>query len=275
MIFTPRLQRIHAMEGKSVTGLRQSMSSRHRVAWVTGASGGIGLALAHELARCGMMVAISSRSREKLEALATEHPHFHPFPVDVTDEAAMTNTADAIRRDLGDIDLAVFNAGTHLPVHGSSFTAEPFRALMSVNVMGAVYGLAAVLPRMVARRSGQVALMGSLSGYRGLPTAAAYGATKAAINNMAESLRPELERCGVAVSVINPGFVRTPLTDRNDFPMPFLVEPDEAARIIVEGLEARKFEIVFPRRMAVLMKLARIMPQRLYFMFTRRMVRDR
>ncbi|EKV29570.1 Oxidoreductase, short-chain dehydrogenase/reductase family [Caenispirillum salinarum AK4] len=263
------------MTDKSTAGRRQRTVNGTRVAWVTGAGKGIGRALALELARRGVTVAVSARTEADLETLAAEHPRLHPFPVDVTDEAAMAATAEAIRRDLGEVDLAVFNAGTHKPVDGRTFSAQPFRTLMEVNVMGVIHGLAAVVPRMVARRAGHVAIMGSVSGYRGLPTAAAYGASKAALNNMAEALKPELESCGVSVSIINPGFVRTPLTDRNDFHMPFLVEPEYAAEKIVRGLEAKRFEIAFPFRMAVFMKLAKVLPQGLYFALTRRMVRHR
>lgn len=268
-----RLRRRKYEEDQTLAGRRQRTIAQNRIAWVTGAGKGIGRALSLALARQGMTVAISARSRDDLESLAAEHPALHPFPVDVTDEAAVAEAAEAIRRDLGEIDLAVFNAGTHKPVSGPTLTAEPFRVVMDVNVMGVVHGLAAVVPRMVARRSGHVALMGSVSGYRGLPTAAAYGASKAALNNMAEALKPELETCGVAVSIINPGFVRTPLTDRNDFPMPFLIEPEDAAERIVRGLDRRRFEIAFPRRMVVLMKFATLLPQGLYFAITRRMVR--
>lgn len=253
---------------------RRHKVSRYRVAWITGAGKGIGRFLALELAHRGVAVAASARSEDDLTSLAAEEPRIRPYPLDVTDEAAVRATAEAIERDMGPIDLAVFNAGSHIPVRADSLSVEPFRTLVEVNLMGVVHGLAAVVPRFIARRTGHVVVTGSVSGYRGLPTAAAYGATKAGVNNMCEALKPDLERHGVNISVVNPGFVRTPLTDRNDFPMPFLLEPAEAATRMADGIEAGRFEIVFPRRMALLMKAASLLPQSLYFALTRRMVRS-
>jgi NAD(P)-dependent dehydrogenase (short-subunit alcohol dehydrogenase family) len=179
----------------------------------------------------------------------------------------------AVDRQLGPIGQAVLNAGTHLPVTAAAFSADPFRQLIETNLMGAVHGLAALVPRFVARRAGRIAVVASLAGYRGLPSAAAYGASKAALIALCEALRPDLERHGVVLQVINPGFVRTPLTDRNDFPMPFLIEADAAARRIVAGLRGDRFEIAFPRRFALLLKLLRCLPYPLYFAATRRLVR--
>ena len=136
--------------------------------------------------------------------------------------------------------------------------------------MGAVNGLAAVLPRFIARRAGHVAVVSSVAGYRGLPSASAYGPTKAALINLCESLKPDLDRFGVKISVVNPGFVRTPLTDRNPFPMPFLMEVDDAAARLAAGLDTGKFEITFPRRFTYLVKLARILPYGLYFRLVKR-----
>lgn len=248
-------------------------ASRFRVAWITGAGKGIGRYLALELARRGVAVAASARSAADLDSLAREDERIRPYPLDVTDATAVAAVAETVERDLGPIDLAVFNAGSHIPVRADALTVEPFRTLVEVNLMGVVHGLAAVVPRFIARRSGHVVVTGSVSGYRGLPSAAAYGATKAAVNNMCEALKPELDRYGVRISIVNPGFVRTPLTDRNDFPMPFLMEPEDAARRMADGIEVGKFEIVFPRRMALLMKLASLLPTGLYFSLTRRMVR--
>jgi short-subunit dehydrogenase len=140
--------------------------------------------------------------------------------------------------------------------------------------MGAVNGIAAVLPRMIARRAGHIAIVSSVAGYRGLPSAAAYGASKAALINLAESLKPDLDKHGVRVSLVNPGFVRTPLTDRNTFPMPFLMEVDDAAAQFVAGLDKGKFEITFPRRFTFLLKLARMLPYALYFRLVKRATRD-
>jgi short-subunit dehydrogenase len=161
---------------------------------------------------------------------------------------------------------------THEPVDGSTFTVAPLKRLVDINLMGTAHCLAPVVEQFVARRAGRIAVVASMAGYRGLPTASAYGATKAALINMCEALRVELDRHGVILSVVTPGFVRTPLTDRNPFPMPFLMEPEDAARRIVRGLEGRRFEIAFPWRFAAIMKLLRLLPYPLFFAATRHLV---
>jgi short-subunit dehydrogenase len=145
------------------------------------------------------------------------------------------------------------------------FDLEKFRNSVDVNIMGTATALAAVMPGMIARGAGQIAITSSVAGYFGMPMAAAYGVTKAALISLAESLKFDLDALGVMMNVICPGFVRTPMTDTNQFPMPFIIEPDEAARIITRGLRTGGFEIVFPRRMAVTMKLARALPYALFF----------
>ncbi|MGA7801233.1 MAG: SDR family NAD(P)-dependent oxidoreductase, partial [Gammaproteobacteria bacterium] len=196
----------------------------------------------------------------------------HPFPVDVTDLPAMAATAARIEAQLGPLDCAVFNAGDYRPMPLEAFDPGLFRQLMEVNYLGVVHGISAVLDSMRARRTGSIWVNASVSGYRGLPRAAPYGATKAALINLAESLQPELAAAGIAIHVINPGFVKTALTARNAFPMPFLISPEQAARAIMAGMGRSRFEVVFPWRMAVLMKLLRCLPYRWYFGLTRRMV---
>jgi short-subunit dehydrogenase len=251
-------------------------TSAERLAWVTGASKGIGRAVAIELAEQGWQIAASGRDIAELDALATETSELsgsvHAYPFDITSEQASSEIVAAIERDLGDIDMAVLNAGTHEPVDGAAFTAAPLRRLVETNLMGTAHCLAPIVERFVARGGGRIAVVASLAAYRGLPTASAYGATKAALINMCEALRVELAPAGVVLSVITPGFVRTPLTDRNPFPMPFLMEPDVAARRIVRDLAGKRFEITMPRRFAFIMKLLRILPYPLYFAVTRRLV---
>jgi len=248
-----------------------------QVVWITGAGKGLGRAVALLLARRGDVVAASARTVADLDSLVAAAVAFGGrivgFPLDIADEQATLAAVDAIERELGPIDQAILNAGTHLPVAVAALTARPFRQLVETNLMGTVHGVAALTPRMVARRGGRIAVVASVAGYRGLPSAAAYGATKAALINMAEALRPDFARHGVVLQVINPGFVRTPLTDRNDFPMPFLIEADDAARRVVAGLASDRFEIAFPRRFALLLKLLRCLPYPLYFALTRRMLR--
>ena len=143
----------------------------------------------------------------------------YPYPFDITSETAAIEAVAAIEKDLGPINAAILNAGTHEPVDGSAFTVAPLRRLVEINLMGTANCLAPVIERFVARRAGRIAVVASMAGYCGLPTASAYGASKAALINMCEALRPELDREGIILSVVTPGFVRTPLTDRNQFPM--------------------------------------------------------
>lgn len=246
-----------------------------RIVWITGAGKGLGRALALLLAGRGDVVAASARTASDLATLQAEAAggRFAAYPLDTTDERATLEIVETIERELGPIDQAVLNAGTHLPVAADALATEPFRRLVETNLMGTVNGLAALAPRMVARRRGRIAVVASVAGYRGLPSASAYGATKAGLINMAEALRPDLMRHGVVLQVINPGFVRTPLTDRNDFPMPFLVEAEDAARRIAAGLATDRFEIAFPRRFVLMLKLLRLLPYPLFFALTRRMLR--
>jgi NAD(P)-dependent dehydrogenase (short-subunit alcohol dehydrogenase family) len=225
--------------------------------WVTGASSGIGAEVARELAARGARVAVTARDAEALRALAAGHAGLLAAPGDITDEEGIARVASEVAARLGPIDVALLNAGTYEPVLPDTFTTEVFRRHVDVNVLGTVNCIQAVLPGMLARRSGRIAVVASVTGFAPLPMAAAYGATKAFLISMCESLRADLrgERRGVEVTVIAPGFVNTGLTERNDFDMPFVIEAGEAARIIADGLERGAPEIAFPRRMVLLMKL--------------------
>jgi len=249
-----------------------------KTAWCTGAGKGIGRAVVLKLARQGFRVAASARSSEDLKALADEAREFGgtiaPFPVDVTDDSAMRDASARIEDRLGPLDLVILNAGTHIPDSAANISVETVRTLVETNLMGTVHGLAAVLPRMMERGRGRIAVVSSVAGYRGLPGAAGYGATKAALINLCEALKPELDRAGVDLKLINPGFVKTPLTDRNDFPMPFLMEVDTAAERIVRGLASSRFEVTFPRRFTWMLEVLRMLPYGLYFALTRRLVRS-
>ena len=245
-----------------------------RRAWVTGAGSGIGRALVQRLAADGWQVAASARTEGDLATLAAEAPgRIVAFPLDVTDKARAMAAAAGIEAQLGPLDLVVLNAGTYKPLTATTFSATTFREMVEVNLLGTVNCLAAIMPRMIARRSGHIAVVSSLTGHVGLPSASAYGATKAALINMCEALHPELEAEGVRLSVINPGFVDTPLPRRNDFPMPFLISSDEAVERIVRGLKSGRFEIAFPTRMSLAIRLLALLPYRLRLAVTRPMVR--
>lgn len=246
------------------------------VAWITGASSGLGEALALRMARAGWRVAASARGAEKLAALerasAGGGGSIHAMPLDVTDAAATAATIARIEDKIGPIDQAVLNAGTHAPVRAAALEITDFQKLVDLNLMGTVHCLSPLLASMSARGAGRVAVVASVAGYRGLPTSAAYGMTKAGLINLAEALKPELDGLGVTLQVVNPGFVRTPLTDRNPFPMPFLMEVEDAAAALYRGLQSERFEIVFPRRFAYIMKVLRCLPTSLAFALTRRLV---
>jgi len=238
-----------------------------KTVWITGASTGIGREVAVQLAAQGISVAVSARSADKLKSIGA---NAHPYPLDVTERATVTETAARIEADLGPIDLALFGAGTYAPVSPDNIDAAQFATMMDVNYMGVVNGLAAVLPHMRQRRTGQISWIASVAGYRGLPKAASYGPTKAALINLAESLKPELDLLGIRLSVVNPGFVETPLTEQNDFRMPYLMQPEDAARLTIAGLARGKFEIAYPWQFVTMLKIGRILPYSLYFRMIRR-----
>ncbi|HEX4299156.1 MAG TPA: SDR family NAD(P)-dependent oxidoreductase [Devosia sp.] len=243
------------------------------VAWVTGAGSGIGRGLAKRLAEEGWQVAASARTAPDLDSLVGEAPErITAFQLDVTDEAACAATAGRIEAALGPVDLAIFNAGSYFPTTADNFSVTNFRRTVDVNLMGEVNCMGQVAPKMVARRAGHVVLMASLTGYVGLPTAASYGATKAALISLAQAFQPDFARFGVAITVITPGFVKTPATDKNKFPMPFLIGVDEAVDHIMRGIERRQFEISFPWQMSGLVRLLALLPNRLKFAITRRML---
>ncbi len=245
-----------------------------KTAWITGASSGIGKALAERLLRDGYRVAVSARSADALAELASSHPgKIGVYPLDVTDAAAVKQVFAAVESDMGPVDLAVFAAGSYTRDYAKDFDSARTRQMFELNVLGTASCLETVMPAMTARRSGHIAVVASVSGYVGLPGAATYGATKAALNVMCEALYPELERSGVKITIINPGFVDTPLTKKNDFPMPFLVSSEEAADTIAKGLAKGKFEIIFPWKMAVAIRLLHALPHSLRFALTRKMLR--
>lgn len=239
-----------------------------KVVWITGAGSGIGREVALQLAGEGCLVAISSRSVEALSEVASHSPLIKVFPLDVTDRAACAEVVRRIEADVGPLELAILNAGVWYPMSASKFDAAKARASMEVNYMGLVHGLEALLPGMMARRAGHVAFVASVAGYRGLPKAAGYAPSKAAAISLAECMKPDLARYGIAVSVVNPGFVETPMTSVNTFPMPFILKADDAATRIIAGLKRGAFEVAFPWQLVGLLKLARALPYRLFFWFS-------
>ncbi len=245
-----------------------------RVVWLVGASTGIGRATAEQLHALGAVVVVSARSEAALERFVAEHPGSDAIALDVTDRAAVHAAAARIVDRHGGIDLACYCAGTYAEMRATEFDLEVALRHQQVNYVGALYLLDAVLPQLLAQaragRPAHLSLISSVAGFRGLPKALAYGPTKAALINLAETLYLDLAPKGVGVSVINPGFVETPLTAGNDFRMPALMRPEEAARAIVAGWQAGDFEIHFPKRFTLWLKGLRLLAYGPYFAAVRR-----
>ena len=235
------------------------------LAWVTGASSGIGRAVALELGRRGYKVAATGRRAAELEALAAESQNIFSFPGDVTDRASMTRLVGEIEASHGRIALAFINAGVYFIAERDKFSADVIWQTFQINVGGAVNCLDPVLAAMERRGSGQIALTSSLAGYGGIEGSMAYGSTKAALIYMAEALKLTYERAGLTIQIVNPGFIDTPMTEQNDFKMPFIMGADRAAKIICNGFEKSGFEIAFPRRLAYLFKAVCLLPYPLFF----------
>jgi short-subunit dehydrogenase len=231
--------------------------------WLIGASSGIGEATAKLLMQRGARLALTSRSLDALTALADGNAHV--VPADVTDHVSLRAAFESICATLGGIDVVIINAGTHQPVRAWELDAAAAEKLVQVNLVGAMNVSALLAPYFAQSGGGRLAITASVAGYGGLPTGLVYGATKAALINFAETLYLDLAPRGVAVHLINPGFVKTPLTDLNDFKMPALIGADEAAREILAGIERGAFEIHFPRRFTRVLKLLNLLPYRLYF----------
>ena len=248
-----------------------------RIAWVTGASKGLGKSITQELLKEGWSVAISSRNLVELETVEKEFRNFkgevRPYPLNIADNEEVERTVTIIERDLGKIDLAILNAGTYIRFGADEFSMDLFNKQININLLGTVNCIVAVLNNFKVRKSGHIAVVSSLSAYRGLPYASAYGASKAALSNICESLKPELDNLNICLSLIHPGFVRTPLTSKNDFPMPFIIDSETAAKEIMKGIELKKFEISFPFRFVFIMKLLRLLPYWLYFKITKKLVK--
>ena len=226
--------------------------------------------MAEQLAAAGVRVAVSSRTQDDLASMQEKQQHIVPVMLDVTDESATTAAVDEIIGQMELPDLVILNAGIYEPNAAASVTAEAYRKHIEVNYTGVTNCVAAVLPRMLERGYGQLAIVASVAGYRGLPQSAAYGPTKAALINLAETLRLELQGSGVDIRLVNPGFVSTRLTDKNEFKMPAVMSPGIAAAKIIRGLQGKRFEIVFPWRFIIWLKLLRVLPWGVYCLVVRR-----
>ncbi|NRB00458.1 MAG: SDR family NAD(P)-dependent oxidoreductase [Rhodobacteraceae bacterium] len=232
--------------------------------WLVGASEGLGRALALKLSRAGAEVILSARNAERLQALADELPgRSQIVPIDVGDRESVTKAAEAA----GQIDGLVFLAGVYWPMNAKEWDAEKAEAMADINFTGGLRVVGAAIPQMIERDEGHIVLTGSLSGFRGLPGAIGYGASKAGLMYLAESMYADLRNTGVVVQQINPGFIKTRLTDKNEFRMPFIMEPEAAADEMFDHMNTDSFKKSFPRAFSLLFRFSQFWPDWLYYRF--------
>ncbi len=230
--------------------------------WIVGASAGLGRALSHELSKTGAELILSARDEAALTELSDALPgRSDVVPVDVSNDDSVAKAASAA----GDVDGMVYLAGLYWPMPAARFDGGKVAEMLDVNLTGAARVLGHVLPQMIARDRGHIVLTGSLSGFRGLPGASGYGASKAGIMSLAETLYADLRTSGVDVQLINPGFIRTRLTDKNDFDMPFLMEPEAAAKHALDHMQGDDFAANFPRAFGAMFRLGQFLPDWLYY----------
>lgn len=243
------------------------MPFRKETIWIIGASSGIGRALAHDLSQRGATLILSARSEDKLTSLKEELGGDHMIcPLDVTDPQEFEQTFTAITKSIKQIDRAIYLAGFYEPSSIEKTTPDIADKIMQVNFIGALRFTQIILPYFKEQKRGQLVLCGSIAGTAGLPHGQPYSASKAALINFAESLHAEAERF-IDIKIINPGFVRTPLTDKNTFKMPMMIEPEDAAKAIAKGLNTKSFEIHFPKGFTIWFKILNLLPYSLKLFF--------
>mgnify|MGYP001212236552 FL=1 len=237
-----------------------------KIIWITGASSGIGKALAIKFAEKGWIVAASARRENLLEDLNKFNQNIYSFPLDVTEIENCKLVANKIIEKFGGIDICVFGTGMHDPKSEKRFNLNKIREIMEVNYFGTMNSINSIYEYFSEKKNGQISIISSVAGYRGLPAAGAYCASKAALTSYAESLNFDMQMKNVKVSLISPGFIKTPMTDQNDFPMPMIKSPEFAANEIFKGLtEKKSFEIHFPKAFTYFLKFLQILPSSIYF----------
>jgi short-subunit dehydrogenase len=248
--------------------------------WIIGASYGIGEALSHQLFDEGYDLVISGRDLEKLKKIekdllqksetALEKRRVLCSQLDVSNLDSFTKSFAQIIEEFGKIDLVLFCSGLYQPMSAADFDLEMSKKIIDVNLIGFLNLLHLVVPQMIKQNSGHIAVIASVAGYLGLPKSFAYGASKAALINLCEGIYHELKSKNIALTLVNPGFVKTRLTDQNKFSMPFIISSDDAAKEICRGLRAKKFEIHFPKKFTFLLKFLRLLPYKIFFLLTRK-----
>jgi short-subunit dehydrogenase len=234
--------------------------------WITGGSTGIGKALAIKFASKGWNVAVSARREELLNELSNQYENISAFPLDVTDKQKCAEVFDQIKKKYEDIDICFFSTGTWNPKKEKEIDVEQIEEVFKINFFGTVNTIKAVEQYFRDRKKGTITIVSSIAGYRGLPNSTGYGPSKSALNNLAESLYFDFKRFGVRVCLVSPGFIKTPMTDKNDFKMPFIKTTDYAANKIYDGLINKNvFEIHFPKSLTIMLKILNFLPSKLYF----------
>tara|TARA_B100001029_G_C15036141_1_gene440275 strand:- start:240 stop:992 length:753 start_codon:yes stop_codon:yes gene_type:complete len=234
--------------------------------WITGASSGIGRALAIKFAEKGWQVAASARREDLLNEISNLNKNISSFPLDVTDKEKCKEIFNQIKNKYNDIDICFFSTGTWDPKKERDIDIDQMKNVMEVNFFGTLNCIKTVEQYFKDRNDGHISIVSSIAGYRGLPNSTGYGASKAALNNLAESLYFDFGRHNVRISLISPGFIKTPMTDKNEFKMPFLKTPEFAADKIYNGLiNGSSFEIDFPKELTLILKFLKLLPDRIYF----------
>jgi len=240
--------------------------NNRKVIWITGASSGIGKSVALKFAKEGWIVAASARRKKLLEQLQSVNENIYSFPLDVTDKYECKNVFNNILKKFNKIEICLFCTGIHDPLSEKKFNLDKIRKIIEVNFFGIMNTVDSIYEHFKDKKSGQISIVSSVAGYRGLPGAAAYCSSKSALISFAESLHFEMKRLNVRVSIINPGFIKTPMTDENNYTMPMIKSPEYAANQIYKGLvKSNDFEIHFPKKFTFLMKILKILPSSLYF----------
>ena len=242
--------------------------------WITGGSTGIGKALAIRFANEGWNVAISARRENLLKELSDRYENISPFPLDVTDKENCKNIFNQVKEKFGEIDICFFSTGTWDPKKEKDIDVEQIENVFKINFFGTVNSIKTVEEYYKNRKEGTISIVSSIAGYKGLPNSTGYGPSKSALNNLAESLYFDFGRHNVRVCLVSPGFIKTPMTDKNDFKMPFLKTPEFAADKIYDGLVNKKsFEIHFPKELTLTLKFFSILPYKLYFYLIKKLTK--
>jgi short-subunit dehydrogenase len=240
------------------------MSENQKKIWITGASSGIGKALAEKFASEGWKVAASARRKEILDKMSS-HENIFSYPLDVTNQDQIKISFEKIIEDFNGLDLCVFSSGTYDPKLEQEINVKQNKFVMETNFFGVLYCINAVENYFKNKKNGHISIVSSVAAYRGLPNSSGYGPSKAALTNLTESLYFDFKKHNVRISLVSPGFIKTPLTDKNEFPMPFIKSPEFAAEKMFNGLtKSKAFEIHFPKALTILLKIFRVLPYKIY-----------